>query len=139
MSRLGTTLDTVSRVVNALQNVHDTIVDVIDDHSRRSSAESESESVHCAHFIADIEELTQISHDLAQADEIVRLSAEIKILAVENCSFDHVQSLHGHKDTIMSHILGHLALSSSSTFSSTSKLKVDLEMCEFLATFKKKV
>ena len=117
-------------MVDALQSVHNTISDVIDNHSRRRIAAS----VHCSEFIADLEELTEISHNLSYADEIVRLSAEITISPVENCSSDHIQSLHGHRDTIMSHILGHLGILSSSKFSSTSKLKVDLDMCVFLAT-----
>ena len=112
----------MSRVVNALQGVHDHIGDTIEDHSRRRSAVS----VHCSEFIADLEELTQISHNLSYADEIVRLSSEIISLPVVNCTFDHIQSLHGHRDTIMRHILRHLGLLGSSTFSSTSKLNVDL-------------
>ena len=121
-------------MVDALQSVHNTISDVIDNHSRRRIAAS----VHCSEFIADLEELTQISHNLSYANEIVRLSAEITSLPVENCTSGHIQSLLGHRDTIMSHILGHLGILSSSKFSSTSKLKVDLDMCVFLATLSKK-
>ena len=106
-------------MVNALQNVHDTISNVIEDHSRRRSVES----VHCSHFIADVEELTKISHNLSHVDEIVRLSAKIISLQVKNCTSDHIQSLLGHRDTIKGHIMGHLGLLSSSTFSSMSKLK----------------
>ena len=118
-SSFGSTLHPVSRVVNALQSVHDRIVEVIEEHSRRRS----SASVHCSHFIEDIEELTMISHNVSYAEEIDRLSSEIISLEVENCDSDHIEILHGHRKTLRNHISLHLDLSTSSgTSNSTSHI-----------------
>ena len=121
-SSFGSTLHPVSKVVNALQSVHDRIVEVIEEHSRRRS----SASVHCSQFIEDIEELTMISHNVSYAEEIVRLSSEISSLEVENCNSDHIETLHEHRETLSNHInlhLGHISTFTSSTFSSKSTSK----------------
>ena len=61
-------------------------------------------SVHCSQFIEDVEKLTMISHDVSNADEILRLSSEIISLQVENCDSDHIETLREHRKTLRNFI-----------------------------------
>ena len=94
------------------------VLDKIDEVVAAIDARRSRSMITCSQFISDIEELKEISHDVSQHTEIVRISTQISESSVDSssCSAEHISTLGNHRATFTSHICAH---SSSCSTSST--------------------
>ena len=113
-----------AKIVTALNLVLDKIDEVMTAIDARKLTRT---TITCSQFISDIEELREISHDVSQHLEIVRVSTEISESTVDSssCSADHFSTLTNHKATFNSHICAHSSSCSTSSTQGTRKSNIN--------------